>query len=72
MTSLRARSEKRHGFEAAERIRLLEDDMDTAEAVQSRIEGKVDRMTGILTGVLVTLATSTVMLGLNIAIGGGR
>lgn len=69
MTAFRSRNEKRDAMDSAIRIKLLEDDADDAEARDVRIEAKVDSMRGILMGVLITLATSAVLLGLNLAVG---
>lgn len=69
MTFGRSRYEKRGTFEADIRLRLLEDDADDGETRSRRIEEKVDGMKGILMGVLVTLATASVLLGVNLAMG---
>jgi hypothetical protein len=69
MTLGRSRNEKRAGLADGIRIKLLEDDADDAEAQSARIGEKVDAMKGILTGVLVTLATASVLLGINLAVG---
>lgn len=69
MTLGRSRNEKRAGLGDGIRIKLLEDDADDAEARSRRIEEKVDGMKGILSGVLITLATASVLLGINLAVG---
>jgi len=68
MSASPSRRQRRASFELSERVLLLEDDMDMSDGSLNSIEGKVDRLTGLITGVLITLATSTILLGLNLTI----
>lgn len=63
-----SRQERRKNYDPTIRMALLEDDADTAEARQERVEGKLDQIrTWLVTGA-ITFAFSAILLGINIAL----
>jgi hypothetical protein len=64
----RSRTEQRIGMDVEVRIRLLEADMDHYEHAGEAINRRLDKMMGILTGVLVALTTSSILLAVNLLV----
>lgn len=75
-----SRTERRSGFQDEHRIRMLESDIDDLvdgiDKLRLDLTGEVEALRGTLTSIrtvliggLATFATSSVLLGLNLAIG---
>ncbi|MFV0496082.1 hypothetical protein [Mycobacterium sp.] len=62
------RTEDREGFDAAVRLRLVEQDLDRHEAEFARLVAEMAGLRRVLTGILITLATSTVLLAVNVVV----
>ena len=76
-----SRTERRSGFQDEHRIRLLESDVDDIAAAVDQLRrdltAEIEKLRGTLSGLrnaligaLAALAASSILLGLNLAIGG--
>lgn len=64
------RSEARKDFDMATRQRLLEQDMDTMEALIGSIAKDQKRMINLMVGVIISVATGGLLLALNLVVRG--
>lgn len=71
------RSDKRQGFTEANRLRLLEDDVDHIydsefPRFSSRLDvtdERIQKLVWALVGMTITLATASIMLAINVVVG---
>lgn len=52
------------------RITSLEDDVDRLEAEASTFDSRLSKTTGIIVGLLISVATAAIILALQLGIGG--
>lgn len=64
------RNVQRAGFSDAQRIVLLEQDVDEILEAADRFEASVDKLGKIATTLIISICTAVFMLGLNLAVGG--
>lgn len=62
------RTEARASFTDAQRIQLVEMDLDKGDERFNKIAAEVAGFRKILTGILISMATASVLLALNLAV----
>ena len=62
------RTEDRAGFSDDVRLRLVEHDLDRIDDRIDRLVAEIAGLRRVLTGILITLATGTVMLAVNVIV----
>lgn len=65
-----SRAAARAGFTDKVRLRLLEDDADEHDTAMARIDERLSKILWALVGVLISVATSAVLLAINLGVGG--
>lgn len=65
------RTEARAAFEERVRIALLETDMDEVDESVFAVKGRIDKLTWTIGGAAITLATSSVLLAINLILHSG-
>ena len=65
------RTADRDGFTAPTRIRLIETDLDHIDQRFDDLDARVDGIKNVLTGLLIAIATSAVLLAVNLVVSGG-
>ncbi len=65
-----SRSESRKGYPDGIRIELLEGDADVTDERFEKTDSKLESIRKLMVGVLVSALTATIMLALNLAVGG--
>jgi hypothetical protein len=63
-TKHRPRAEVRAGFSTANRLALLEHDMDTQERAHGDLMSKLDKIIAMILGLLVSTTVAAIMWGL--------
>lgn len=63
-----SRTQKRAAWGADIRIAALEDDADTNDDRYDAIEKKLDGLNRVLVGILITLATASILLAINVVV----
>lgn len=63
------RADARAGFTTPVRLRLLEDDVDDVVLEMASMNDRLGKILWALVGVLISVATSAILLGLNLALG---
>lgn len=63
------RNVQRQGFSDAQRIVLLEQDVDEILEAAETIESSVEKLSKIATMLMISICTAVFMLGLNLAVG---
>lgn len=66
-----ARSVIRAGFDVPTRLKLLEDDVDTIDGRLDELVSGQKRITQMLVGVLISVATGAIMLAINLIVQAG-
>lgn len=65
-----SRRDERRDYTAETRIGLLETDADVSEAHYADLKSELKAINKTLTGVFIALATSAVLMAVNILVGG--
>mgnify|MGYP001569969006 CR=1 FL=1 len=63
-----ARAQERAGFEMATRMQLVERDLDSIESTMRELTHGQRRSQQILMGVLISVATGSILLAINVAV----
>ncbi len=61
-----SRAHERKGFDQETRVTLLEGDADTIEVTVAGIQKSMQRVVSALIGATITLATSSILMALNL------
>jgi hypothetical protein len=66
------RSADREGFDLPGRVRLIEGDLDKSDEFFGALRDEIHAVRAILTGVLIAVTTTAIMLAVNLVVGTGK